>query len=218
MRKIRATTILIPALMAFLVACGPSDEKLSEAENARNALLQAKEAAYESYLDITDSSKKARLEELEKQVEEIEETDFTKLSDKKIDEVLPTITSLTEEYQSLQTGFAEILDEETKEKELAEQTVRISVYLSNKTEKAVHEVMLHDLTKDTYSDNLLADSGALEAGYTLMGVVLDVDKDSTDWEIVFKDESGTTNSVTAPDLLNSSSGNLAIVLETVSEG
>ena len=78
--------------------------------------------------------------------------------------------------------------------------------------------MLHDLTKDTYSDNLLADSGALEAGYTIMGVVLDVDKDSTDWEIVFRDENGATNSVTAPNLLNSSSGNLAIILETSSEG
>ena len=101
MKKKTVTTIIMTALMAVLVACGPSDEKLSEAENARNILVQAKEAAYESYLDITDSSKKARLEELEKQVEEIEKVDFTKLNDKKIDELLPTITALTEEYQSL---------------------------------------------------------------------------------------------------------------------
>ena len=104
MKKKTVTTIIMTALMAVLVACGPSDEKLSEAENARNILVQAKEAAYESYLDITDSSKKARLEELEKQVEEIEKVDFTKLNDKKIDELLPTITALTEEYQSLQTS------------------------------------------------------------------------------------------------------------------
>ena len=80
---------LIPLIAAFmavlLVACGPSDEKLAEAEGARNTLILARQAAEDTYLDVSDTSQRAMLDSLSEKVAEIEQMDFTKMNDKKID-------------------------------------------------------------------------------------------------------------------------------------
>ena len=50
-RKKILLPIITAALMLALTACGPSDEKLSEAETARSLLVEAKNSAEETYLD-----------------------------------------------------------------------------------------------------------------------------------------------------------------------
>ncbi|WP_026651383.1 hypothetical protein [Butyrivibrio proteoclasticus] len=183
---------LIMFLTVVLVACGPSDEKLSEAETARNLLIQAKASAEEVYLDITDSSMKDQLDALAEEEAKIEAMDFTKLSDKKIDEILPTITELTEKYQSMKTTLDGTYQAETSQKEEAAKNVGLGSYIINSTGMNITEIILHDITRDTYSENILGDGVTLEAGYTLMGISLDVYSDSTEWEFQIKDENNTT--------------------------
>ena len=102
MKNTRKTIlIMITAMILLLVGCRPSDEKLAEAEEARNLLLQVKQTAEDTYLDISDTSLRSSLDELAGKEAEIEQIDFTTLSDKKIDEILPTITELTNSYQNL---------------------------------------------------------------------------------------------------------------------
>ncbi len=191
-RKNRLQISLAAAFMALaLVACGPSDEKLVEAEEARSLLLGARNTAQETFLDITDSSKKAELDELAAQVAEIEAMDFTKLNDKKIDELLPSIKELTDKYQSLDSSLSEVLQKETEDKAEKAKHLKTNAYIINKTGFDITEITLHDKSTDTYSDNYLGDGVVLKAGYSLMGIELDVYTDSSDWEFVVKDGNNT---------------------------
>jgi hypothetical protein len=61
-------------------------------------------------------------------------------------------------------------------------------------------VVLHDKTTDTYSDNLLGDNVTLNSGYTLMGVVLDLTKASTEYEFVVTNDNNTDFSLPCDDL------------------
>ena len=65
MKKKRLYFAIIWAVFTVLLtACGPSADKLSEAEEARTLLINARQAAEETFLDITDSTNKERLKEL----------------------------------------------------------------------------------------------------------------------------------------------------------
>ena len=196
--------------MMALVACGPSDEKLSEAETARNLLVEAKTNAEETYLDITDESLRSTLDELSEKEAGIEALEFKKMNDKKIDEVLPEIKELTDSYQSLIGNLSDTLKAETEVKEEKEKHTELTVYFVNKTGLNLTEVVLHDLTTDTYSDNYLGDGVILGSGYTLMGVSLDIYKDSSEWEFIVTDEADTDHKLPCDDLRSSSGDNQSI--------
>ncbi len=212
-KKLNLLLITMMAGMLLLSGCRPSDEKLSEVETARNIMLEAKENARETYLDITDSSMQNTLDELDKKASEIEEMEFTKYSNKKIDEILPQITELTENYQSLQSGFETTLKTETEEKAEAEKATGVEAYLINKTGMNLTEVVLHDVTTDTYTDNLLGEGVILESGYTLMGVVLEINKDSSEWEFVVKNENNTSYTLSSDSFNDVDENGVSVTLK-----
>ncbi|MCR5671352.1 MAG: hypothetical protein K6G10_10140 [Butyrivibrio sp.] len=199
-KKAGITLTAAAALAAILVACGPSDEKLAEAEEARTILLGAKEAAEETYLDITQSDEKARLDELGESLKTYEEMDFTKMRDKKIDEVLPAMKELTESYQQLGSSLSDVLKKENAERQEQAKNHRTETFIINKTGLNLTEIRLHDITKDELSDNFLKEGSTLETGYTVMGTALMIREDSSEWEFVVKDEAGTEHSLPCENL------------------
>ena len=192
MRKKRIVLFSIIAMMLIMVGCKPSEEKLNEAEAARSQLVEARAAAEETYLDIADTSLRSELDELGVQVNEIVAIDFTKMSDKKIDEVLPTIATLTESYSVVQGKLTGTYQEETAANEEKAKNIEIDCYIINKMGFDINSVVLHDITTDTYSGNLVGDGNVLASGYTLMGVKLEVHTDSQAWEFVVKNTNDTS--------------------------
>lgn len=205
--------IITGALMLALTACGPSDEKLSEAETARSLLVEAKESAEETYLDISDESLRSTLDELSEKEAWIEALEFKKMNDKKIDEVLPEIKELTDSYQNILGSLSDTLKSETEVKEEKEKHTELAVYFTNKTGLNLKEIVLHDLTADTKSDNFLGEGVTLGSGYTLMGVSLDIYKDSNEWEFIVTDEADTDHILSCDDLRTISSDDQSIVLK-----
>ncbi len=206
------TTILITAMAALLVACGPSDEKLAQANEARSLLVSAKEAAEQTYLDITDDSQRKTLDELAAKEAEIEALDFTKMNDKNIDEALPGIKELTDSYQNLGKELSDTLDADTKVRNEKAKHIGLDTYFINKTGMNLSSIVLHDITADTYSDNLVGDDVVLQAGYTLMGTSLDIYADSREWEFVITDDAGTEYNISCEDLKGKELTGVSIVL------
>ena len=204
---------LIAALMAvLLVACGPSDEKLAEAEEARSLLAQAKQTAEDTYLDVSDTTQRSILDSLSDKEAEIEQLDFTKMNDKKIDEVLPTITELTESYQNIGKELSGVLTSETQIKEEKAKHKGLEVYFINKTGMNLSKIVLHDISANTYSDNFIGDGVTLQSGYTLMGVTLDIYSDSSEWEFVITDDAGTEYNLSCESLKGEDLKGASIVL------
>ena len=200
MKKKRSVLLTAMLMCALLVGCKPSEDKLAEAETARTQLLSARDAAEETYLNIADTSMRTELDSLGVKVTEIEAIDFTNMSDKKINEVLPTITELTESYATVQAKLTGTYQEETSVKEEQAKNVQVDAYFINKMGADISSVILHDLSADTYSENLIIGEQALTAGYTLMGVKLEIYTDSSEWEFVVTDTAGNSYNIPCDDL------------------
>jgi len=206
-------TITVTVLCAMLVACGPTEDKLMEAEEARTVLLDSRKAAEETFLDITDSSNKDRLEELSQKTAEIEAMDLSKLNDKKIDELLSSINALTKEYQTMGSDMTAVLNEEISVRQEKAKHLQKDVNFINKTGMNLSGLLLHDLTMDSYSDNFIGSGVTLNDGYTLMGATLDVYEDSNEWEFVITSEGGTNYILTCGNLKELDQNGVTIVLE-----
>ena len=204
----RIIPIIAAAMAVLLVACGPSDEKLAEAEEARGLLVQAKQTAEDTYLDVSDTSLRSTLDELAEKEAEIEQLDFTKMNDKKIDEVLPGITELTENYQNLGKELSSVLTSETEVKEEKAKHSSIDTYFINKTGMNLSKIQLHDI----FSDNFIGDGVNLGDGYTLMGAALDIYADSSEWEFVVTDDVGNEYTFTCESLKGKELDGASIVL------
>ena len=206
---IGAGTLMMAVL---LVACKPSPEKLNEAEVARAALVEAKNNAENTYLDITDSSLRGALDELAAKEKEAEKKDFTKMSDSMLELYIPKVKELTGEYVKIQELLNMKLAEDNVRREAAAKEALINAYIVNNTEFMITEMALHDITSDTISGNLLGEGVSLASGYTLAGVDLDIKIDSSQWEIVIKDDGGKVHSFTCGDFNQVSRDGVYVIL------
>ena len=205
--------LLFTAMTFMLMGCKASEAKIKEAEDARAAMITARDAAQETYLDITDSSKKTMLDELATKAAEIEGVDFSQMSEKKIDEYLPSVQEVTDSYNDLQGFLDGTLQKEKAEGEEAAKNIQIDAYAINKTGMNLTELVLHDVTKDTFSDNLMGEGVVLQSGYTLMGIELEIRSDSSMWEFLIKDENGTPYTLICDNLLEQAKDGVALTLE-----
>lgn len=212
MKKAR-TAIMLAAMTVMLMGCRASEAKIKEAEDARASMITARETAQETYLDITDSSKKAMLDELAAKAAEIESVDFSKMSEKKIDEFLPSVQEVTDSYSDIQGYLDGTLQKEKEAGEEAAKNIQIDAYAINKTGMNLTELVLHDVTKDTFSDNLMGEGVVLQAGYTLMGIELEIHADSSMWEFLVKDENGTPYTLVCENLLEQAKDGISLTLD-----
>lgn len=212
--RIRIRTLFIVLLAgAMLVACKPSDEKLSEAETARNTLIEYRGRAEQKYLDLTEESNRAKLDELSARVDETLTVDFTKMSDKKIDEYLPTVRAIISEYEDIVGVMDKTYDSEEADRVEAAKHQEIECYVVNKMGVNLTSLKLHDVASDSYSDNLLGDDVVLTDGYTLMGIMLQVYADSKDYELVASDENGKEYVFACGNLVGQGEDGMSITLK-----
>ncbi|MBO4458654.1 MAG: hypothetical protein J5802_13135 [Butyrivibrio sp.] len=203
----------IIVMTALLVACKPSDEKLNEVDIAREVLKEAKEKAENTYLDITDEELRGKLDELAAKEKDIEEKDFSKMSDRKINEYLPKIEELKGEYDTVQQSLDSTLQEETALREEAAKNRRLEAYIVNSTGITLTEVVLHDVTNDVYSENLLGDGVSMEPGHSLVGAGLDINVESSAWEILVKDGDNNSYTLACGDFSQVSDAGVSIILK-----
>lgn len=217
-KRIIKNLIVGTVCIVLLCGCGASKEKLSEAEAAMSALLEAKQKAEETYLDMVDSSKADTLDELSAKEAEISEIDITKLNDKKIDELLPQLQELTEQYNTIGTELNKTLDKENEERKERLKHTSVDVFFVNKSGMNLKSIILHDISADIKSDNFIGDEVTLNAGYTLMGAQLDLYEDSSSWEFLITDENGTEYTLPSANLKEISDDGASIVLKYDSKG
>ena len=207
------TTMMILAAGVMLCGCKPSDEKLAEAESARNTLVEHMNMTEEKYLDITEDTKRAELDELAAQVQEVQAVNFNKMSNKKIDEYLPTVTELTGKYDQLLNELGVVFEDEEAARIEASKHLEVEAYVVNKTGVNLTAVKLHDVSRDVYSENIIGDGVTLTDGYTLMGVILELYTDSKEWEFVATDENGKELILSCPGLSENNSDGMSITLK-----
>ena len=200
MRQKKIVLITSMLMAVLLMGCKPSAEKISQAQGVRDQLVEVRSKAEETYLDIADTSLRPELDSLGVQVAEFADTDFSEVSSKKIDEEITKMTELVGQYEEVQSKLDGTYSEETSVKQEEARHLKINTYIINKMGFDLSSIKLYDMNTDTYSENYLVNGEILSNGYTLMGIVMEVNADSTDWVFVVKSTTDTEYTIPLGDL------------------
>ena len=130
-----------------------------------------------------------------------------------IDIYLLKVNELSEEYATVQQALDAILTEENAKREEMSKNVMVSAYILNGTEYKLTEVVLHDITSDACSANLLGEGVTLDPGYSLMGVDLEINNESSEWEMLLKDKDGNAYALPCGDFKQFSPEGVCITLK-----
>lgn len=213
--KMKKSLVILTALVMSiaLVGCKPSAEKISEAEGLRTQLQEKRTAAEEKYLDLADASLRPELDALGVRAQAFEGMDFSRLSNKDINEKIPELEVLLGDYDEIQQKLDGEYQVEAQANEELAKNMQIDAYVINKTGMDISSIILHDKTTDSYSGNLVGDGELLQNGYTLMGIKLEVNADSTEWEFLVKDSVDTQRVFSCESLNNASKDGVSLVFE-----
>ena len=100
--KKKSILMMIAVMALLLVGCRPSDEKLSEAEQARSLLMQVKQTAEDTYLDISDTTMRSSLDELAlKEAEDLQ--GIAEEKQKQLDELTALIGKTQQKLKEVKT-------------------------------------------------------------------------------------------------------------------
>ena len=187
-------------ILAFLTSCGPSEEKLAEVNTKLQALENARTVAEETFGDLIDSSYKDELDKLSIAADDIAALEYTKMKDSKIEEIIPSIESLTDDYEAIEADLLEIAEKEKAEAEEEGRYINIQGYVTNKTGKTINSIILRDDSQNKESDDLLISNVELGNNETLMGIVFEVYIPTDVWSIIITTSDDSTYVAQVQDL------------------
>ncbi|MCR5100957.1 MAG: hypothetical protein K6B41_06330 [Butyrivibrio sp.] len=192
MKKKISVYIMVMLSVMLITACGASEEKLEELSAKQEEAANLKTQAEELYGSITDSSYREGLDDINAREEEFNAQDYTKKSDKKIDEeVLPVIDEIIEEYTSVNSEMAEVKAKEDQERAEADNYVYVSCIITNNVGSDISSIVLKDEDKVYESSNYIKEEQVLATGQMMTGIVLEIYKPSTNRSLVVTLSDGT---------------------------
>lgn len=173
---------MICSLFLFTAACGPSKEKMAEAQAKYTQLAEIHNQAVEAYKDVEDDSLDESLTKLREQVVEVGNYDLTELKDEEIDLLIQIMDSLIGSYEE---HLAELSD--IKGQEEAAVLVEIPLTVVNHTDFSFVLLKLYEKGDYDTHANVLENMETLAPGQALMGLVVLRDVDNTPWILVLED-------------------------------
>lgn len=174
--------LVICGLCMMLAACGPSDEKVQEAQQKYAELTEIHNQVVEAHKNVTDDSLDESLAELRKQITAVENYNLTEMKDEEIDILIQIMDTLIGSYEDFLTTLNDIKGEED-----AAVLIPISVTIANQTGFSFTELKLYEDGDVGMHEDVLAGLGDFAAGETLTGLVVQRDADNTPWVLELKD-------------------------------
>lgn len=167
---------IICAVCIFTAACGPSEEKVMQAQQKYTELKEKHNQVVEIHGNISDSTYDEQLLALRGKIDEVEAYNLNDMKDEEIDLLIQIMDSLIDSYDEFHTVLTDI-----KAKEEAAVIVTIPVTVVNNTGIAISSVKLHEQGDYHTQVNVLENMTSLESGQTLTGLMIQRDVDNTPW-------------------------------------
>lgn len=176
---------MICSLCLFAAACGPSEEKVTEAREKYSQLVEVHNQAVEAHKGIADDSLDESLAGLREQVAEVENYNLAELKDEEIDILIQIMDALVVSYEEHLEALSDI-----KGKEDAAVLIPIPVSVTNKTDFSFSVLKLYEKGDYDNHTNVLEDMEPLASGQALAGLVIQRDVDNTSWVLALEDTVG----------------------------
>lgn len=176
-----------------LAACGPSKEKIAQAQQKYMALIELNNRVVEAHKKVEDNSLDEELVKLRDKISELESYNLSEMKDEEIDALIGTMDSLTDSYENYLEALVDI-----KSKEEAAVLTTIPVTLTNQTELSFAGISLYEKGSGGAHANILEELDVLNPGRILAGLAIKRDVDNTPWMLSLKDTEGEEYEIELP--------------------
>lgn len=174
--------IILFILSVMVTACGPSDDKVAEAQQKYADLVQIHNQVAEAHKNVADNSLDEDLRELREKITEVEGYDLNEMKEEEIDLLIEIMDTLILSYEDFLTALMDI-----KGTEDAAVLTPVSITVVNQTDFSFTELKLYENGSAGVHENVLSGLGELAPGRTLAGLVVQRDTDNTPWVLALKD-------------------------------
>lgn len=164
------------AMSFLLISCGPSEDKMLEAQSKYRELVSVHNQVAEAYAAIDDDSLLEDINALSDKLEDIKAFNLYDMKDEEIDILIDTMDSLNKSYSGYLKTIGEI--------RLSEEAAMLTPYsftLVNETEKTFVELSLMEKGEKDLVSNALESTSGLKPGQTMIGLTVYRDVDNTPW-------------------------------------
>ena len=160
----------------FMVACGPSEEKVAQAQQKYTDLIKKHNQVVEAHENVSDGSYDEQLLSLREKITEVEAYNLNDMEDEEIDLLIQIMDTLIKSYDEYEAALIQL-----KEQEEAAVIVTIPVTIVNDTGKAISVLKLYEQGSEDLQVNVLENLTPLEAGQNLLGMMIQRDVENTPW-------------------------------------
>ena len=182
MKKKLGICVLVVLVSIGMMACEPSQEKLTEAQTKYSALVEKHNTVVEEHKEIEDDSLDAALAKLEEGVNQLKEYNLAELSNEEIDVLIEQMDALSQQYDEKQDEITKIRNHEDT---LILTDIELSV--KNASSKDFQSLYLYEKGSSDQETDLLADLEGLKMGEVIDGLIIEEDVDQTPWILVVED-------------------------------
>ena len=176
---------IICSLCFLFAACGPSDEKIAEAQQKYAQLAEIHNQVVEAHKNISDPSMDETLTEISGQIPGLQEYNLAEMKDEEIDALIQSMDLLITSYEE---ALKEIND--IKAREEAAVLTDIPVSVENDTSFTFTSLKLYETGDYAVHANVLEGTEGLLPGQALTGLMIERDVDNTPWTLVLSDTEG----------------------------
>lgn len=176
-----------------LAACGPSKEKIAQAQQKYTALVELNNQVVQAHRKVEDNSLDGELVDLRNRIEELETYNLSEMKDEEIDALIGTMDDLKDSYENYLEALVDI-----KGKEEAAVLTTIPVTLTNETELSFSDICLYEKGSGSVHANILEELDVLDPGRILAGLAIRRDVDNTPWVLTLRDTEGAEYEIELP--------------------
>lgn len=185
MRKKKFSLFIICSLCLLMTACGPSEEKIEQAQQKYVQLVEMHNRVVEAHKNISDASMDETLTEISGQIAEFEKFNLAEMKEEEIDDLIRSMDLLIVSYED---ALEEITD--IKAKEDAAVLTDIPVSVENATSFTFTGLKLYETGDYGTHVNVLESTEGLLPGQTVTGLMIERDVDNTPWMLALSDTEG----------------------------
>lgn len=169
----------------LMTACGPSEEKIEQAQQKYSQLVEMHNQVVEAHKSISDASMDETLTEISGQIAGFEEFNLAEMKDEEIDALIESMDLVITSYEDALKEINEI-----KAKEDAAVLTSIPVSVENGTSFTFTSLKLYETGDYGAHTNVLEDMNGLLPGQAVTGLMIERDVDNTSWMLTLADTEG----------------------------
>ncbi|MCR4990292.1 MAG: hypothetical protein K6A38_05440 [Lachnospiraceae bacterium] len=185
MKKVRSLTVgsLVLACAFVLSACGPSEDKIIQAQAAYRNLINTHNAVVAAHNEIKDNSLDEELTALAGSIPEIESFNLYEMTDAQIDSLIGTMNTMTDSYAGYLKTIGEI-----KLVEDAKELTPVVLTIKNDTDITFSTLYLYEKDSDPEPLNALESLSGLAPGREIVGLTIYKNAANTPWILSLDDK------------------------------